>query len=68
MSKSNFFSKFLKNISNSINKLLEKNLNKLKLNNLLNLARSNKIFLTITGFIPLFSFPLNSSWRFARNI
>ncbi len=53
MSKSNFFSKFLKNISNSINKLLEKNLNKLKLNNLLNLARSNKIFLTIVALLIL---------------
>ena len=54
MSNSNFFSKFLKNINNSINNLLEKNLNKLNLNNLLNIARSNKIFLTIVALVILF--------------
>ena len=46
MSKTNSLNKFLKNINNSINNLLEKNLNKLKFENLIKLARSNKIILT----------------------
>ena len=53
MSKSNSFNKFFKNINYSINSLLEKNLNKLKVKNLINLARSNKIFLTIVAVIIL---------------
>ena len=35
MSKTNFFSKYLKNIGNLINSLLEKNLNKLNFKNLI---------------------------------
>ncbi len=54
MSKSNFFVKFLKNINKSINSVLEQNLNKLNFNNLIILARSNKIFLTIVAVIILF--------------
>ncbi len=53
MSKSNSFVKILKNINRSINSLLEKNLNKLNINNLINIARSNKIFLTIVAAIIL---------------
>ena len=45
MSKSKSFVKYLKKINTSTNNLLEKNLNKLKLTNILNLVRSNKIFL-----------------------
>ena len=51
MSKSNSFIKNLKNINHSINSLLERNLNKLKFNNLINLARSNKIVLTVVALI-----------------
>ena len=54
MSKSNSSFKFFKNINNSINSLLEKNLNKLKINNLINLAKSNKIFLSIVALVILF--------------
>ncbi len=54
MSKSNFFIKYLKNINNSINNLLEKNLNKLKFENLINLIRSNKIILTFVALSVLF--------------
>ena len=54
MSKSNSFNKFFKNINYLINSLLEKNLNKLKFSNLLNLARSNKIFFTLVASIILF--------------
>ena len=45
MRKHNYFFKFLKKINLSINNLLEKYLNKLKFSNLLNIARSNKVFL-----------------------
>ncbi len=45
MRKHNYFVKFLKKINLSINNLLEKYLNKLKFSNLLNIARSNKVFL-----------------------
>ena len=45
MRKHNHFVKFLKNINLSINNLLENYLNKLKFSNLLNIARSNKVFL-----------------------
>ena len=51
MSKINSFNKFLKNINNSINNLLEKNLNKLKFENLIKLARSNKIILTFVALL-----------------
>ncbi len=53
MSKSKFFIKYLKQVINSINNLLEKNLNKLKLQNLLNIAQSNKIFLTFVALLIL---------------
>ncbi len=53
MSKSKSFIEHLKNINRSINSLLEKNLNKLKFNNLIKLARSNKIFLTFVAAIIL---------------
>ena len=51
MSKTNSLNKFLKNINNSINNLLEKNLNKLKLENLIKLVRSNKIILTFVALL-----------------
>ena len=54
MSKSIFFIRFLKNINKTISNLLEKNLNKLKFNNLINIARSNKIFLIFVALIILF--------------
>ena len=54
MSKSNSFEKNLKNINRTINSLLEKNLNKLKFDNLINLARSNKIVLTFVALSFLF--------------
>ena len=53
MSKPNFFFNFFKNISNSINSHLEKNLNKLKINNLIKIAKSNKIFLSIVALVIL---------------
>ncbi len=54
MSKTNFFAKYLKNISNLINNLLEKNLNKLNFNNLSNLLKNNKIILSFVAVIVLF--------------
>ena len=54
MSKSKSFVKYLKRISSSINNLLERNLNKLKFENLLNIARSNKIFLSFVAVSVLF--------------
>ena len=51
MSKTNFLVKYLKNISNLINNLLEKNLNKLNSKNLSFLFKNNKIILT---FVALF--------------
>ena len=53
MIKSKSFFKKLKNINILINNLLEKNLNKLKLNNLISLARSNKIILTFVAVFVL---------------
>ena len=53
MSKTNFFVKYLKNINNFINNLLEKNLNKLNFKNLSYLFKNNKIILT---FVALFVF------------
>jgi hypothetical protein len=46
MYKTNFFVKYLKNISNFINSLLEKNLNKLNFKNFSFLLKNNKIILT----------------------
>ena len=54
MSKSYFIIKYFKNISLSINKLLEKNLNKLNSKNLISIIKSNKIFVTSVAFIILF--------------
>ena len=54
MRQSNFFVKYIKNITKLINSLLEKNLNKLNSNNLINIARSNKIFLTFVMLIIIF--------------
>ena len=53
MTKPNQFVKSLKNITKSINSLLERNLNKLKFDNLKNLASNNKIILT---FVAVFVF------------
>jgi len=49
MKKHNNFVKFLKKINLSINSLLEKYLNKLKFRNLLNIVRSNKVFLAFVA-------------------
>ena len=54
MTKLNPFVKNLKNISKSINSLLERNLNKLKFDNLKILASSNKIILTFVAVFILF--------------
>ena len=54
MSKRNFFVKYLKNINNLINSLLEKNLNKLNFKNLRYLSKNNKIILTFVALIVLF--------------
>ena len=54
MNKTKSLVKYLKYINNLINSLLEKNLNRLKFNNLLNLARSNKIILTFVAFFIFF--------------
>ncbi len=54
MSKTNFLVKYLKNISNLINNLLEKNLNKLNFKNLSNLLKNNKIILTFVAVFVLF--------------
>ena len=53
MSKPKSSIKFFKNISNSINSLLEKNLNRLKFDNLIKIAKSNKIFLSIVALVIL---------------
>ena len=61
MSKSNSFLKYLKNINKSIHSLLEKNLNRLKYDNLIGIAKSNKIFLAffilIICFLSYLSIP-----------
>ena len=54
MSKTNFFLKYLKNISNFINNLLEKNLNKLNFKNLSFLFKNNKIILTFVALFVIF--------------
>jgi len=51
MSKTNFFLKYIKNIGNLINSLLEKNLNKLNFKNLSNLLKNNKIVLTFVALV-----------------
>ena len=54
MSKTNFFVKYLKNINNFINNLLEKNLNKLNFKNLSFLFKNNKIILTFVALFVVF--------------
>ena len=54
MAKQNLFVKNLKNISKSINSLLERNLNKLKFNNLKIIVSNNKIILTFVALFILF--------------
>ena len=54
MNTSNFFARFLKNLSKSINSLLEKYLNKLNINNFKRLLLNNKIFFSIVAAIILF--------------
>ena len=54
MTKQNSFVKNLKNISKSINSLLERNLNKLKFDNLKIVAGSNKIILTVVALFIIF--------------
>ena len=54
MSKTKSFLKYLKNINNSINSLLEKNLNKLNFKNLSHLFKSNKLILIFVAVFVLF--------------
>ena len=54
MRKRNFFVKYLKNISNLINSLLEKNLNKLNSKNISYLFKNNKIILTFVAVTLIF--------------
>ena len=54
MNTSNFFARFLKNLSKLINSLLEKYLNKLNINNFKKLLLNNKIFFSIVAAIILF--------------
>ena len=54
MSKNNYFVKFFKKIYLFINRLLEKYLNKLNPNNLSNILRSNKVFVTFVAIVILF--------------
>ncbi len=54
MTKTNFFVKYLKNISNFINNLLEKNLNKLNYKNLSFLFTNNKIIITFVALFVIF--------------
>ena len=54
MSKTILFVKYLKNISNFINSLLEENLNKLNFKNFSNLLKNNKIILTFVAVLVIF--------------
>ena len=54
MSKKNFFKKYLNNISNFINNLLESNLNKLNSKNFSFLLKNNKIILTFVALFVVF--------------
>ncbi len=54
MNKTNSFVKYLKNISNFINSLLEKNLNKLNSKNLYFLIKNNKIILIFVALVVIF--------------
>ena len=53
MNKTKSFAKYLKNISNLINSLLERNLNKLNFKNISYLFKNNKIILTIVALFVL---------------
>ena len=54
MSKTNFFIKYLKNIINLINSLLEKNLNKLNYKNFTYLVKNNKLILIFVALFVIF--------------
>ena len=54
MRKTNFFVKYLNNISKFINSLLEKNLNKINSKNLSYLIKNNKIILTFVALFVIF--------------
>ena len=54
MRKTNFFVKYLNNISKFINSLLEKNLNKINFKNLSYLFKNNKIILTFVAVFIIF--------------
>ena len=54
MRKTNFFVKYIKNINNFINSLLEKNLNKLNFKNLSYLIKNNRIILTFVALFVIF--------------
>ncbi len=54
MSKTKSFLKYFKNINNSINSLLEKNLNKLNFKNLSYLFKNNKLILIFVAVLVLF--------------
>ena len=54
MRKSNFFAKYLNNISKLISNLLEKNLNKLNFKNLSYLIKNNKLILTFVALFVIF--------------
>ena len=54
MSRKNFFLKYLKDISNFINSLLEKNLNKLNFKNLSKIFKNNKIILIFVAIFLVF--------------
>jgi hypothetical protein len=54
MRKTNFFVKYLNNISKLINSLLEKNLNKINFENLSYLFKNNKIILTFVALFIIF--------------
>ena len=54
MSKTKSFLKYFKNINNSINSLLEKNLNKLNFQNFSYLLKNNKLILIFVAVFVLF--------------
>ena len=67
MSKTNFFVKYFKNISNFINNLLEKNLNKLNYKNISFLFKNNKIILTFVALFVIFISYLLSPAFYVQN-
>ncbi len=69
MSKKNVFVKYLTNISNFINNLLERNLNKLNSKNLIYLSKNNKIILTFVAlFLILITYLLLPTFYSQTNI